>query len=377
MSTQLTITELKEFISSYINPAKIAGTHTPTRANTIGLLDKIAKVVHIEGDYNDKLAVFNGEEFPLAKDIEEYFANLVMPTIYDPTGASALAPADLTYMKPSYSQSLGRRKIKVTKRYDDIERAFTNEGEYSTAMTLISKRLQDSKSLFDYVAKKNLLATYGAKAVEEMTSTTEFSNRGSYEVGVVLYRNSGPNDNVRGVVVKKIVNDPETPIFTDWADAVEKGYIVELDLVTSIAEPTDTASGEAFIKCVKTYVKKSQFVSEGNSLNGNTLGASTEGLVLVIKAGVMPSLEVDTLAGAFHADKLGFGVEVVEVDDFGNDDNNIIAMLVDRRGVKMHPSYIAVREGENADGDFINYVMHFENTAFYSRNTFLHVFKKV
>lgn len=373
MSTQLTITQLKEFINSYVASNKISNpSYSLTRDNTAGLIDKIAKVVHLDGEFIDKLAMFNGEEFPLAKDIEEYYANLIMPTDYDSTGAAALAPADLTYMQPSYSKTLGRKKIKVSKRYDDLERAFTNEGEYAEAVSLISKRLQDSKAAFDFTAKKNLLAEYAAKCVSEMTATETgvWDGAHAYDVGKVLRKAS--NSNVRGIVVKKI----NATDISAWGEAVEKGYIVELNLVSEIAEPTDTATGEAFIKAVKTYVKKSQFISEGNSLNGNTLGVSTAGLVLVIKAGVMPSLEVDTLAGAFHADKLGFGVEVVEVDDFGNDTNDVIAMLVDKRAVKMHPTYRAVREGVNADGDYINYVMHFENTAFYSRNTFVHVFTK-
>ena len=68
------------------------------------------------------------------------------------------------------------------------------------------------------------------------------------------------------------------------------------------------------------------------------------------------------------------------VDDFGTitgetSGKKVYAILIDPRGVKLHEGYNASRYKENADGDFVNYVRHFEETGFISKSTFVRVFE--
>ena len=53
----------------------------------------------------------------------------------------------------------------------------------------------------------------------------------------------------------------------------------------------------------------------------------------------------------------------------------VFAIMIDPRGIKLHEGYNATRAKENADGDFINYVKHFEETGFISKYTFIRVFE--
>ena len=107
------------------------------------------------------------------------------------------------------------------------------------------------------------------------------------------------------------------------------------------------------------------------------MGGNPEaGLVLVIKQGVMPSLKVDTLAGAFHREELAIPAEIVVIPDFGNADSKLYAVLCDRRIMRVHNTYRAVRENTNGQGDFLNMFYHTENTAHISRNCFVRVYKK-
>ena len=89
----------------------------------------------------------------------------------------------------------------------------------------------------------------------------------------------------------------------------------------------------------------------------------------------MSSLEVDAMAGAFHLDKIGVPAEVKVIKGFGNDDTGVFAMLVDRRCVRLHNSYRAVRDNMNGDGDFLNLFLHGEWTAHFSRNTFVKIYR--
>jgi hypothetical protein len=89
----------------------------------------------------------------------------------------------------------------------------------------------------------------------------------------------------------------------------------------------------------------------------------------------MPVVEVEALAGAFHAENLAIPATIKVVDDFGDDASGAWAMLIDPRGVKLHRGYHAIRENVNGQGDFMNYFDHSENTGFISKNTFIKVYK--
>lgn len=364
---KLSIKELQSVVATYINATKIGGVWNATTNNVAGLLDKIGKTFQIDGMFEDKLSVLDGEELPLGKTIEEWYQDLILPSDYDSTGSTSLAPNDPTYRPVSYSYSLGRKKFKITERYDNYERACNTSNEFNTLVNSITKRLFDSLALFKFNSKKELLAKYGAKAIEEMTTTTTFSASATYAVNVVLKNGS---TTTRGIVVKPITSNQ----YSTWALAVAGGSIIELDLVSVIAQPIDTSTGEAFIKQIKKDVKTASFANEGHSLNGNTIG-STEGLLLIINKDVMPSIEVDVMAGAFNGSNVSLPATIIEVDNFGNDTNGIYAMLIDSRGARLHQDYQAIRTQPNADGDFMNSVLHYESTAFYSRNTFIKVYK--
>lgn len=315
----MTLQSIKEFIAGYVDVAFQGNTtFTPSYDNLAGLLDKIAKTITIDGQFADKLEIFNGEELDLGRTIEEWYQDLCVVAEYDENGRDALAPSYPTYQDNAYSYTLGKKVIQTTLKYNDYERAFNSPAEYEAIVNMVLKRLYDTYAVFKYNSKKQLLANTIAKAEASAAAA---------------------------------------------------------NIVKTIAAPTNTDTGEAFIEQVKKDIEAASFVSEGNSLNAQaTLGAS-EGLVLVVKKGTVPALDVNTYAGAFHLDKLAMPAEIVVVDDFGDADAKYYAMLVDKRAIRLHPSYMAVREQMNGKGDFMNFFLHTENTGFISRNTFLRVYK--
>lgn len=311
-----TLTELKSFVASYVDAAKQAGKWSATTTSLNGLIDKIGQQITIDGDFQDKLPELDGNDLPLGKTIEEWFIDLTLPGDYDPTGADTLAPADPKWEDAAYSYSLGRKRVKTTRRYNDVERSAVSSEDAANMVTKIVARLTDSESLYRFAQKKQLLGNAATKAIAANPS--------------------------RGQV---------------------------------LAIPTDTATSEAFIKQVKEDVEEASFPSEKTSIGGALIGAAPS-LTLFVKKGVMPVVEVEALAGAFHAENLAIPASIKVVDDFGNADAKIYALLIDPRGVKLHRDYHAIREQVNADGDFINYVAHSENTAFISKHTYIKAYKK-
>lgn len=372
-ANKATYEQIKQIANTWVAQNKISNPNfTITRENTVGLLDKIGKILTIEGVFIDRLGALDGEYLSFGKTIEEYAAMLVQPEDYSKE-SSLLENIDVGYLPPYYSYTLGRKKFRTQRFYNDMERAFHNEGEFGEWVALVLKKLYDSVAAFRYSAKKQLLGRL-ANDVESYETTDggesqQFLSANDYSVGDGVYVES-VDVTTFGIVIKEYSADDAT----DWDDAVAKGFISPLNLLSTIAKPTDTATGEAFVKEVKQKVLDASFISQGNSLNGNSIGA-TEGLLLIVDKSVLPTIEVDVQAGAFHEDKVALPAEIIPVDGFG-DATGVYAMLIDRRGVKLHDTYRAVRDFVDADNDSIKYIYHLECTAFYSRNTFVHVWKQ-
>lgn len=369
---KLSLVELQSAVASYVASNKVSvDSYTITRDNIVGLVDKIAKIFTLDTDYADKLSIFDGEDFSFAKDIEEWQQDLIMPADYNASGDDALSPAYPTYRPPFYSKSLGRKVFKTSIPNNNIERAVHFVEQFNSIVAMQSKRLFDSEAVWRYEQKREILAKMIGEIDDVYGTTKTFTANTKYDVGEYLRSASSGTGIKYGVVVKPIAVD--TPL-ANWGAAVSGGYIIVADLVSELALPVDTSSAEAFIKQLRADVEVASDVSEGHSLSGNTLGA-TSGLVLLVKQGVMPILDVDAMAGAFHLDKIGLPAEVKVIKDFGSDNSGVYAMLIDTRAVRLHNSYRAVREIMNPSSDALSLFLHTENTAHYSRNTFVKIYR--
>ena len=369
---KLSLQELKSYVQSVVTAAKLSNSSfSVTRDNIVGLVDKISKIVTLDSVYAiDKLAEFDGEYLSFGKTIEEWFQDLIMPENYDSTGAGAMSPHDPTYRPNFYSYTVGKKVIKTTIRNNDIERAVHFVEQMVEITSIQVKRLSDSMSAYRYQVKREMLGKFIGLCESAMSSANAtFVTATAYTEGTLLKKGATPD--VYGIVVKAI---PSSPAIADWATAVAGGYIIEYDLISELAIPVDNSTGEDFIQSVKEKVEEFSDLSEGNSLNGNTLGA-TEGLTLIVKQKILPVLDVKTLAGAFHESRLALPSRVVVVKDFGDADADYYAVLMDSRGARLHRTYNATRENMNGDGDFLNLFEHTEDTAWISRNAAIHVWK--
>lgn len=369
----LTYPELRSLVASVVDADKLSyGSFVASRDNTAGLLDKIGKIITLDTDFAiDKLSMFDGEYLSFGKSIEEWQEDLILPQSYSSSGSNALAPHDPTYRPVFYSYTLGRKIIPTTIRYNDLERAVHFEGQLAELIAMKYKRIEDSMAAYRYDLKREMLAKYIglAEACYDGSNIATFATSTDYTVGTLLKNANTPT--AFGIVFKPIAAATSP---ANWAAAVANGSIIVLDLVKEIAAPVDESTGEAWIKQVKKDVEIASDLNDGHALNGTCLGA-TNGLVLIIKQGVMPSVDVDTLAGAFNQERLALPAEVVIVKDFGSDASGAYAVLMDRRGMRLHNTFNATYENQNGEGGFLNIFRHTEDTGFISRNTFFKVYK--
>ena len=370
---KLSKAQLTASVASYVDGAKISlDSFSATYNNTVGLLDTVSKIFTLQSNYVDKLAMFDGEFLSYGKTVEEWKSDLKLAEDYDPTGANALAPHRGTYRPVSFSFTLGRKKIPQTIDNNDIERAVHNAEQFAEIIADKYKVITDSETVYRYAMKRQALGLLIGRCVYAMTASnaTLFTANANHTNINGLYKDS---NNVVYTLVKKYTANAEANV----AGAIASGYLIKNELSQEIAQPVDTSTGEAFIEQLKKDVEISEDMSEGHSLNANTLGISPAGLVLVVKQGIMPNLEVNTFSGAFHENQVASPVEIVRVPDFGNDATGCYAVLMDKRGIRLFNSYRAVRENVNGDGDWLNLFAHFEFTAHISRNTFVKAYLPV
>ena len=369
---KLSIEELKDYVGNIVTLTKMSNlTFSATRNNIVELLDKIGKIFTVDACVVvDKLAKFDGEFLSFGKTIEEWQADLKLPQSYAAiaNAEDCLKPYYNTFRPVAYSYTLGKQYIPQSFPNNDIERAVHDEGEFQSVVAMLAKRLDDSVVAYRYAAKRQMVgevAKYAAYC-QDPTNATLFVASTAYATVNTLLKNAS---NVVGILVKAYgANDA-----ADWDAAVAGGWIIPLDLVSVLAKPVDSTTGEAFIEALKTDVEIASDISEGHSFNGNTLSGNT-GLTLIVKQGIMPSLDVNTLAGAFHLDKLDAGVDVISVPDFGDANSKFYAVLIDNRGMRLHNTYNATRENFNGLLDFLNVFRHTEDTAWISRNTFVRIY---
>lgn len=367
MANNVTIEQLADIITNYLKANKICqGSFTASKDNVLGLLDKIGKTITIDGVFEDELQVLDGDNLPLGKTIEEYFFDFLPPKDYvKNAGVENVTAVEPTARPVKYSYTQGRKKWVTTRYFNDLERAFMTEEGASKAIARIVERLEQSYRLYRNGLKRELLGKFASQADSIMSSAVTYGATTAYEVGKAV-----KNGNEVGIVFNA---KPATSI--TWDNAKKQGYVSIVNLSETISAPVDTDTGEAFIKRVKEVARIAKFDNENNLNGALTLPTPKDSLYLFIRSDLMPSLEVDTWAGAFHNDLLALPAKVVEVKDFGDNDD-CIAVLCDARGVKIHNSYNATRETILGDDDAVKYVKHTEDTAFWSANTFVHVFKK-
>lgn len=374
---KMSLTQLKGYLASLLNKNLIANlTFDETHDNIVGLLDKIGKIVVLDQEYVDLLPELEGDFLPRGKTIEEAHEDLIMPEDFDRAGTGALTYREPSYRPVSYSYKIKRQKVPMSIPNDEIEQAVNTAEELASLVAMKHKRLTDSKDVIKFGLKKQLLGRYAELAIDEMSdSNPEFNPATDYAVNSLVIDDEDAQTKRHGIFVKPY-DASEVEDISDWDDAVDQGFIIELHLVETLAKPVDTETGEAFIESAKALAERLGENGEGDSLNGNVLGVQKT-LQMYIRHGIIPNLEVQTQAGAFQLGKLALPMPIKALRDFGDLDPKYYAIVVDTRGVKLHPNYgPVVRENMNADGDFLNLFLHFGVTPFGSRNTAIHVYKE-
>ena len=325
ISEKATLATVAKFAKDYANANKSGNTtFTLTKNELCGAVDKIGEMVTIKGSYDDALTWMEGKDLPTARIVEEYFRAIAKASLYegaDKEGPKVNVPEFIPYEQCAYSYPLQRMKFKSSHQGDALAAACINEGAFAELVAGESQEISDQKSFYKFNVKKAALANVISKA----RAATNAAN-----------------------------------------------------MVETIKDPSVMTADEAetFITNLKIYSKKVKFANEGNNLGNCLIGGMKDVKPrLIVKVGVLDTLDKLAKAGAFHDEyfDLTSRYDIDEVDDFGSD-TKAIAMVVDPRSIKVKPYVDRTYSYVNGDGDFMSTVNHFGVTIYTSLYTAVHVF---
>ena len=313
----LTIETLKTAAATYVDATKqLKSTYTAVKDEDFtNCVCKIGKMATLYLPITDKLPELDGDNLPYGQIIEEYMVDQFTPEKFVYTDKAGKRNARrATFADAVYSYPLDEQIFELGVPRTQFQRVSIGQQSFSDLVTTTISTMDSSANAWNYASKRQLIGNMATEAAKNSK------------------------------------------------------------LVSAIAKPTDTATGEAFIKKVKELVEIAKDMNDHN-LAGHACG-SAPSLKLYVKQGVMPSLEVDTMAGAFNEAKLAVPAEVKTVLDFGNADASIYAILVDERAIKLHDDINKVTTDYTAGDDQDNFFRLLKQTGFISKYAFVHVFKQ-
>ena len=376
MANALTLQELNTLISTYAEYAYANGINRPNDPNITDFLTKCALMFTLPHNYkSDVFRDILGSTLPTGGYTEEYFIDPTAAVDFDETGATTLAPHDPTKRAVYRAMSLKPKTIPTSVRLLADYKKFTSPNALSSYLNTILKQWMGSRDIWlDLVARQTMENAIKLIQQNIFGTTTTFAANTNYKVGTYLRSASSGSTIHYGVVYTEI---PASGGPTTWDNAVSQGYIVLLDnMQTKVANPVDVDTGAKFILQLQNDVDQMIYPTQGYSLSGNILGTDAS-LVLYIKADVMNSIGVETLAGAFHRDTLLMPADIRKVPYFGEGvDKDTIALLCDKRAIKVHNQFELTLEQTNAQGAFINHFWHYAPLCRVAGNVFMKTYKK-
>lgn len=257
------------------------------------LINRIALTIIRNKSYNNPLAVFKKGSIPLGTDIQDVFTN--------PANAEAYELSDvamqklLTITDPDTHVAYYRRN-----RQDMYTKTIAREA--------LQGAFESWENFEGYVASiTNSL--YSGNYISEFNYTKDLVD--------------GAFDN--GKIITEVVTNP-----------------------------TDETSSNAFLKQVKTIYDMMTFPSSNynayskfSGANGNIVTwTDSDRIVLIIRADVMNTIDVDSLARAFNIDKASFMGRIYKVDKFRNE--NLLGVICDEAWLQIYDNVLRFDEFYNA-----------------------------
>lgn len=269
------------------------------------LVNKIGLTVIKNKMWNNKLAEFQRGDLPVGSTVEEIFVDVVKAKTYTEEPESGNLGDVFAVNKPDVKvrfhivNSQLVYPISISKV--NILQAFNNLPAFEDFLTKVFESVYASANLDEYLQTKQLIQFYKT------------------------------------------------------SDSINRFYDVKVDAVT------DEDSAKALATTIRAYSNKLEFMSAKYNYAGVTTHTPKEDQVLLLNTDTEAYMDVNVLAYAFNmekADPSAIVSKVVTLDDFGGDDEDTVAVLVDRDWFMIYSQLYQMEEQNNALHLYFNRFLH-------------------
>lgn len=257
------------------------------------LINRIALTIIRNKSYNNPLAVFKKGSIPLGTDIQDVFTNPANAEQYELSDVAMQKLLTITDPDTHVAYYRRNRQDMYTKTIarEALQGAFESWDNFEGYVASITNSLYSGNYISEFNYTKDLI--------------------------------DGAFDN--GKIITEVVT-----------------------------EPTDEASSNAFLKQVKTIYDMMTFPSSNYNAYSKFSGANgtittwtePDRIVLIIRADVMNTIDVDALARAFNIDKASFMGRIYKVDKFRNE--NLLGVICDEAFLQIYDNVFRFDEFYNA-----------------------------
>lgn len=170
------------------------------------------------------------------------------------------------------------------------------------------------------------------------------------------FKNSDGLNNLITKIINSLYNSKEYDEFTMFKQMLVDNYLNG----TSVALEGETSSELArdLLYNIKKYSQDIEFNSrEYNKLEMLT-NTPLDNQILILHKDYKLNIDIDTLAGVFNLDKVDLKTRILTVDNFNADENKIVAVLLDNRGVRLHDSLFTLETLRNPEALATNYYLN-------------------
>lgn len=272
------------------------------------LINKVALSVIYNKIAKNPLSILKKGSIPLGVDIEEIFTNMASGTVFDPTGSTLLTRVTPD-VKTLYHRLNREDQYTVTVSRAQLQKAFTAWSELEKLLESLITTLYSGDTYDEFILMKNLVST-----------------------------------------------------------AIIAGEIVTA-LVTAV---TDETTGKALVAAVRNAATYMTFAGSNFNKYSDIKGGTAvktwtprEDQILLLRADIATTVDVNVLAAAFNMDKASFLAKTIEVDDFGAA-TNCLALLCDRSFFQVYDNLQEMTEFYNPKGLYWNYFWNHWQTYSYS-----------
>lgn len=311
VATQANITEIGRIMDTY---------EVVYNEFVDALMHRIGKTMVTTALFTNKLAKFKAGTVLTGQDVEDIFVNAFRKAegAYDPQGGMGEAGThpfkrrDYEDVKVYFYRMNRQDKYVCTIYRDDVIRAFNSTTALGSFITAQFNSMYTGAEFDEYEHMKKLLSD-GIKADDFFT------------------------------------------------------YLVPAIGSEGATDAETQSACKAFVRTVKKAIADVSYPTTKYNSAGVMTKTDKSNLVLIINKDIQPHLDVDLYSLIFGAGYAQLGVEIVEVDNFGDDDTGTYALLVDKSFFKVYDVKNQMTQIFNPDGLYTNYWLHIWQILCYSK----------